>query len=195
MGDDQRRYARASVELDVKVEATGNQWAAKTVNLSPYGVKVASQGKLITLPRGARAQVVLTLGEQEAPLSLPANVVRADLDGVALNFENLEEQQFQRLKRFVDARLQQEWEALMNDTAIGQPRDTGVGREERKPKEPSETGGAGGSENDDWQALLKRLGLETLQLPTDGTLSGQWKEFLKQLEIKELKKQKGRKDR
>lgn len=164
MGDNRRRHPRANVNLDVEVEAAGDQWSGKTVNLSPYGVKVASAGDLGTLPPGARARVLLTLGDQEAPLSLSAKVVRADPDGVALNFDSPDERQFQRLKSFVDALLRQEWGQLI-----------------KEPSEPSD----GGLENAHWQALLKRLGLETLQLPREGTLTGQWREFLKQCEAKE----------
>ena len=49
------------------------------------------------------------------------------------------------------------------------------------------------SEKDDWRALLKRLGLETLQLPSRDRLSGPWKEFLEQLEAKEFRAQKKKK--
>ena len=51
------------------------------------------------------------------------------------------------------------------------------------------------SENDHWRALLKRLGLETLQLPSKDKLSGPWKEFLEQLEAKEFRTQKKKKER
>lgn len=68
-------------------------------------------------------------------------------------------------------------------------------KKRRKPEEPSETSGDDGSEHTRWHALLKRLGLETLQLPSDGTLAGQWKEFLEQFEAKEFGRQKTRRDR
>ncbi|MBI3030479.1 MAG: hypothetical protein HYY64_13285 [Candidatus Rokubacteria bacterium] len=50
------------------------------------------------------------------------------------------------------------------------------------------------SEKDRWRALLERLGLETLQLPSKDKLAGPWKEFLEQLEAKELKTKKARKE-
>jgi len=62
-----------------------------------------------------------------------------------------------------------------------------------RPEELSETSGDDGSENAHWQALLKRLGFEALQLPGDGTLAGQWREFLMQLEAKERRTQRTRK--
>jgi hypothetical protein len=52
----------------------------------------------------------------------------------------------------------------------------------------------GSSENDHWRALLERLGLETLQLPSKDRLAGPWKEFLEQLEAKESRTQKAKKD-
>jgi hypothetical protein len=148
------------VNLDVQVEALGDQWSGKTLDLSPYGVRVAAQGSVGTLPPGARARVRLMLGDQEAPLSLPARVVRADPDGVALDFDGPEERQFQRLKSFVDTLL----------------------KDEPSAAEPG---------NAHWQALLKRLGLETLQLP--GELTGQWKEFLEQFEARDSARRKVRK--
>jgi hypothetical protein len=49
-------------------------------------------------------------------------------------------------------------------------------------------------EKDHWRALLERLGLETLQLPSKDRLSGPWKEFLEQLEAKEFRTQKKKKE-
>ena len=68
-------------------------------------------------------------------------------------------------------------------------------KKRRNPEEPSESSRDDGSAHVRWQALLKRLGLETLQLPSDGTLAGQWKEFLEQFEAKEFGRQKARRDR
>ena len=64
-----------------------------------------------------------------------------------------------------------------------------------RPEESSETSSDVGSENAHWQALLKRLGLEALQLPSDGTLAGPWKEFLEQLQAKEFRTQRTRRER
>lgn len=50
------------------------------------------------------------------------------------------------------------------------------------------------SENDHWRALLEKLGLESLQLPGKDRLAGPWKEFLEQLEAKESRTQKTRKE-
>lgn len=68
-------------------------------------------------------------------------------------------------------------------------------KRERKPEEPFKTSGDDSSKNAHWLALLKRLGLETLQLPSDGRLTGQWKEFLEQFEAKEFRMQRIRRER
>ena len=49
-------------------------------------------------------------------------------------------------------------------------------------------------EKDRWRALLERLGLEALQLPSKDRLAGPWKEFLEQLEAKEVRTQKKKKE-
>ena len=51
-----------------------------------------------------------------------------------------------------------------------------------------------GPEKDHWRSLLEQLGLETLQLPSKDRLAGPWKEFLEQLEAKESRTQKKKKD-
>ena len=117
MEEDGRRHSRASVNLHVEVEAARNRWSGRTIDLSPYGVKVAARGSLAMLPPGAPAQVQLTLGDREAPLSLPAKVVGADADGVNLNFESPDKRQLQRLKSFVDAVLQQDRDASHPENA------------------------------------------------------------------------------
>ena len=61
-----------------------------------------------------------------------------------------------------------------------------------RSEESSETSGDVGPENAHWRALLKRLALEALQPPSDGTLAGPWREFLKELEAKELRAQRTR---
>ena len=50
------------------------------------------------------------------------------------------------------------------------------------------------SEKDQWRALLERLGLATLQFPSKDRLAGPWKEFLEQLEAKEVRTQKKKKE-
>lgn len=106
MGRDRRRYPRVGVALDISVEAAGRRWDAKTVDLSPYGVKVAlPPNGGIKLPPGTTIQLRLLLPDGGSPLALTARVVRTDRDGIALCFEHLEAGYFERLKAAVDSLL------------------------------------------------------------------------------------------
>ena len=120
MGEDRRRYPRAGVGLDVTVEATGRQWRGKTLNLSPYGAKVAL-AMPIKLPKGTDIGLRLILPDGNVPLCLPAHVVRTDPDGVALGFGTLEPEQLQRLKHLVDSLLLEEGQEVLNKLGIEQP--------------------------------------------------------------------------
>lgn len=106
MGRDRRRYPRVGVALDISVEAASRRWDAKTVDLSPYGVKVALPANGIKLPHGTTIQLRLILPDGDAPLALTARVVRTDRDGIALCFENLGAGHFERLKAAVDSLLE-----------------------------------------------------------------------------------------
>jgi two-component system, NtrC family, response regulator AtoC len=85
------------VELDATVEAKNGMWQGKTLNLSPYGAKIASPPMSLTLPRGTSVKIRFPLPDQD-PLSLVGNVERTDDDGLALSFEDLGEEMFRRLK-------------------------------------------------------------------------------------------------
>lgn len=101
MVKDRRRYPRASIGLDITLQAAGQLWEGKTIDLSPYGVKVTSLPTAIVLPPGDRVQVHFPSLDQDPPLSIDASVVRTDPDGLALRFDDLEDKQFQRLKHLV----------------------------------------------------------------------------------------------
>ena len=115
MAHDRRRYPRATVGLDVTLEAGSSQWHAKTLNLSPYGVKVASVAQSQPLRPGSSVQLRIPLLDQDAPLSFPASVVRTDPDGVALQFESPGDSEFRQIKALVDSLLQQEWQAVLHE--------------------------------------------------------------------------------
>lgn len=106
MRRDRRRYPRVGAALDINVEAAGRRWDSKTVDLSPYGVKVALAANGIKLPPGTTIQLRLILPDGGSPLALTARVVRIDRDGIALCFENLEAGYFERLKAVVDSLLE-----------------------------------------------------------------------------------------
>ena len=106
MGRDRRRYPRVGVALDICVEALGTQWHAKTVDLSPRGVKVALPANLVEFPPGTTAELRLALPDGRSPLAFTASVIRTDPDGTALKFDHLGDEHFQRLKDLVDSLLQ-----------------------------------------------------------------------------------------
>jgi len=95
-----------TVGLDVTLEAGSSQWHAKTLSLSPYGVKVASVAQSQPLRPGSSVRLRIPLPDQDAPLSCPAGVVRTDPDGVALKFGSLGDSEFGRVKDLVDSLLQ-----------------------------------------------------------------------------------------
>lgn len=105
MGQDRRRYARVGVALDFTVEVAGTQWRGKTLDLSPYGVKLALAANAVTLSPGTKVGLRLALPGGDSPLSLTARVVRADADGLALCFVNLGAFSFARLRTLVDSLL------------------------------------------------------------------------------------------
>ena len=112
---DRRLYARAPVALDVTVEAPDRHWKGMTLKLSPYGAKVTSPASAVPLPAGTSVQVWLHAGDRTTPLRLLASVVHTDPDGLALSFDRLNAEQFQRLKHLVDSLLLREWQEPLND--------------------------------------------------------------------------------
>lgn len=103
---DRRRHPRAGITLDVVVDGAGAHWQGKTVDLSPYGVKITLPPSSVKLPPGTSVQLRLVLPDPDPPLSLTARVIRTDRDGVALNFVELGSEHFERLKNLVDSLLQ-----------------------------------------------------------------------------------------
>ena len=115
MSPDRRRHPRAGVELDATVEATSSVWRGRTLNLSPYGAKIASPAMSVNLPRGTSVKIRFPLPDQD-PLSLIANVERMDPDGMALSFNGLGDQNFQRLKELVDSHPLPKYPPLLGST-------------------------------------------------------------------------------
>lgn len=105
MGQDRRRYPRISVALGISVEALGRQWRGRTIDLSPYGVKIAWPAEGIEFPPGTTAGLRLSLPDGEAPLAFRGRVSRTDADGVAFNFVNPGARDFARLKDLIDSLL------------------------------------------------------------------------------------------
>lgn len=175
MVKERRRYPRAGIEFNITVETPGGPWQGRTMNLSPVGIKVAPLPVL--LPLGTSVQIRFPTHDREPPFSLPATVHRTDPDGIAFSFGNVGAQEFKRLKSLVDSTLQQEWQELLQQI------------EAQSPAATVRSLGGGRSELERWQALLDRLGFDSLQLPSEGVLTGQWRDFLKRLEAEGAEKE------
>jgi len=171
MSKERRRYPRAAVEFNLTVETPGGPWQGKTMNLSPVGVKVAPLRQPLLLPAGTSVQIRFPTHDRANPFSLAASVVRADDNGIAFSFDNVGAQEFKRIKSLVDTDMQREWQELLQKIEA-----------QHAPVASVVTPGADNSELDRWQALLARLGYDSLQLPSDGTLTRQWRDFLTRLE-------------
>jgi len=104
MRKDRRRYPRVGLELDVSLETSGIRWQGKTVVLSPYGAKVSLAPHPVTLPPGRSVEARLALPGEDSPLSLMAQVLRVDPDGIALNFLTQGAPACERIKDLVDSR-------------------------------------------------------------------------------------------
>ncbi|MBI3031661.1 MAG: PilZ domain-containing protein [Candidatus Rokubacteria bacterium] len=172
MTKERRRYPRAAVEFNITVETPAGPWQGRTMNLSPVGIKVAPLRHPLLLPVGTSVQIRFPTHDREHPFSLQADVVRADSDGIAFRFGSVGAQEFKRLKSLVDSNLQREWQELLQQIEARHAPAAGA----------SSLVDSDRSELDRWQALLDRLGFDSLQLPSDGVLTGQWRDFLKRLE-------------
>ena len=177
MVKERRRYPRAGVEFNITVETPGGPWQGRTMNLSPVGIKIAPLRHPLLLPVGTSVQIRFPTDDREPPFSLPATVHRADPDGIAFSFGNVGAQEFKRLKSLVDSNLQQEWQELLQQI------------EAQSPAATVRSLGGDRSELERWQALLDRLGFDSLQLPSEGVLTGQWRDFLKRLEAEGAEKE------
>ncbi len=148
-----------------------------------------------TLLPGTTVQLRLPVTNGEPPTSLSGRVERTDPDGIALSFPNLQDEQFERVKALVNSLLHQEWRELATQLAVrpsveeaeatsvgaSKPEPVG-GTQPRRQEEPARDDQ---SERERWQALLQRLGLQNLRLPSEGPLARQWREFLKRHEVEE----------
>ncbi len=105
MGRDRRRYPRVGVELDFTLEVSGIRWEGRTIDLSPYGVKVALPANWGRLRPGTSVELKLALPDGGSPLTLTAWIVRTGEDSIALNFVHERALLFARLRDFVDSLL------------------------------------------------------------------------------------------
>ena len=98
-----RRYHRVEVSLEVKVEEPmAGQLKAQSVDLSPFGLKLRSAAQV---QPGSTVRLSFRPADGEPLISVQSLLVRKDSDGQAFTFINLMNPDFQRLQKFVDARL------------------------------------------------------------------------------------------
>lgn len=204
MKQDRRQYPRLPLAVDVAIEASGHEWHATTVDLSPYGTKVASTSKSAPLAPGTTVQLRFALPDGDPPLSIAARVSETSPAGIGLSFVDLKEQETKRLKDLVDSLLLQEWQGLLSQFSAGRPFHSQAGASPQPP-EPAEVHESarkadapaevdrpraeerpvavsdGGAEREKLQALLNQAGLGSLCLPSNGVLSPQWRAFLERL--------------
>ena len=101
---ERRRAPRTPIELPVRVrEYGGNQWDATAVDLSVRGIKVRSTGH-VTPAAAARLSFALPEGPH---LELTSVLVRANVDGYAFHFVNLQDWQLERLRDFIERSTQE----------------------------------------------------------------------------------------
>lgn len=100
----QRRYPRVEVSLDVKVEQPAGALPGRSVDLSPFGVKLRSAE---ALEPGGTVRLSFSPPDGDPLISVLSVLVRKDSDGHAFTFVNLTNPDFIRLKKFVDSRLPQ----------------------------------------------------------------------------------------
>ena len=105
MGRDRRRYPRVGIELDFTLEASGIRWQGKTVDLSPYGVKVALPGTAIQPAWGTAVQMRLASPDGRPLVSVKGIVWRKEPEGMAVLFVELGRDQLEGLKALVAASL------------------------------------------------------------------------------------------
>ena len=98
-----RRYARVKASLEVTLEdLSGGRWQGQSVDLSPFGLKLRSATQV---QPGGTVRLSFRPGDGESLISVQSLLVRKDSDGQAFTFVNLTNPDFQRLQKFVDARL------------------------------------------------------------------------------------------
>jgi PilZ domain-containing protein len=94
-----RRYPRARVAWKVIIETPGSRpRMRKTVDISPFGVKVRFEERL---PPGAPARLRFSVPDRR-PLQLNSIVWRTDPDGPVFVFVGISEEELTRMKGLVD---------------------------------------------------------------------------------------------
>jgi hypothetical protein len=100
---ERRRVPRAEAELDIRFDAEKPyDWRGKTINLSPYGVRVALPASAIRPSEGTSVKLELSAPPDPAPLSIRGMVWRREPKSTILIFVELGREQVERLRNLVE---------------------------------------------------------------------------------------------
>jgi len=97
---DLRRYPRVRVAWKVVIDVPGSRpRMQRTVDVSPFGVKVGWDG---ALPNGLPARLRFAAPDRQ-PLELRAGILRVDADGSVFVFVGVDDALLARIKALVDS--------------------------------------------------------------------------------------------
>jgi len=100
---DRRKYARMPMEVPAGLtDFREGRWTGQTVDVSPFGVKVSLKDADLSIKGGDSLRLTFTPPDKGPAIATLVSVVRADANGVAVAFVNLEMDGFRRLSALVD---------------------------------------------------------------------------------------------
>ena len=101
---ERRKAPRTDAALDISFEAEKPyDWRGKTVNLSPFGVKVALPASAIRPSEGTSLQLRLGAPDNGPPISLKGMIWRREPKSTTLIFVELDREQLEHLRGLVDS--------------------------------------------------------------------------------------------
>ena len=100
---DRRRAPRAAVQLDINFDADRPRyWQGKTIDLSPFGMKVAWPATVPQPLWGTGVRLRIAAPDGQPPLSLKGIVWRREPQSIVLLFVELGREETERLKALVE---------------------------------------------------------------------------------------------
>ncbi|MGD9609402.1 MAG: PilZ domain-containing protein [Desulfovibrionaceae bacterium] len=97
MGDEKRRRSRVCVQFDAYVYSDGEKIPVTTLNISMKGTLLGPEPRLAA---GQDCTVVFTLSK-DVNVRLRGRIVRSSDEGVAVDFESMDESAFFHLRNMV----------------------------------------------------------------------------------------------
>lgn len=96
-----RRFDRIQFESQAMVKTGGQSFEGATENLSLNGLFIRTEKRL---PIGNRAEILFVLpsASRSSEISVKGSVVRYDDDGMAFQFESLDQESFSLLKTVIN---------------------------------------------------------------------------------------------